>query len=356
MKPRLRVLVAEDSPVQRELLVLLLESDPAIEVVAAVRDGAEAVERTESLRPDVVLMDVHMPRLNGYSATRLIMARVPVPIVLVSATVDAAEMETSFEALAAGAVALLPKPAGPGHPEHEATASRLVQTVKSMAEVPVVRRWASRRAPEPGPLATGGPRPVQVVAIGASTGGPQVLAQLMRELPSTIAAPIIVVQHIAPGFVGGLAEWLTRMTTLRVQVATAGDPIRPRTVYLAPEGAHLELDRRRALVLTPPAPGDGFAPSVDRLFVSVAAVYGAEAAGVLLTGMGRDGANGLLRLRQVGAVTIAQDEASSIVFGMPGEAVRLGAAEWVLAPDQISRAIAALAVAPEKGSWRNGSS
>lgn len=338
----MRVLIAEDSAVARELLVLLLEGDPAIEVVGAVHDGAEAVERAESLRPDVVLMDVHMPRLNGYDATRLIMARAPVPIVMVSATVDPAEMASSFEALAVGAVALVPKPAGPGHPEHEATVGRLLQTVKSMAEVPVVRRWAARRTPPPAPVPS---RAVRVLAIGASTGGPQVIAQLMRELPAAFDPPILIVQHIAAGFVQGLAEWLARMTTLAVKVAVSGDPIRPRTVYVAPEGAHLEVGGARTLLLVPPAESDRIVPSVDRLFRSVAKIYGSDAAGVLLTGMGRDGAAGLLELRRAGAVTIAQDEASSVVFGMPGEAVKLGAAEWVLSPDQISRAIGALAIA-----------
>ena len=338
----IRVLIAEDSMVARELLVLVLESDPDLEVVGQARDGAEAVECAERLRPNVVLMDVHMPRLNGYDATRLIMARAPVPIVMVSATVDPAAMDASFEALAAGAVALLPKPAGPGHPEHAPTVERLLQTVKSMATVPVVRRWATRRPPDPPGVRT---RRLGVIAIGASTGGPQVLAQLMRELPAATDVAVLVVQHIATGFVLGLAEWLARTTTLSVKLASTGEAVRPRTVYVAPEAAHLEVDAGRKLVLAAPRADDGFVPSIDRLFRSIARVYGAEAMGILLSGMGRDGAEGLLALRKSGAITIAQDEASCVVFGMPGEAVKLGAAELVLSPDEISRAIGSLAVA-----------
>jgi len=342
----IRVLLVDDSATVREYLAYLLAEDPALEVVGTARDGLEAVEQAERLKPDVIVMDVHMPRMNGYEATRRIMERVPPPIVLVSASSSREEVAMTFEALKAGALTVVDKPTGPDHPKQAESARRLVETVKLMAEVKVVRRWPRRERPAAPSVPSVKPdRKVRLIAIGASTGGPQVVAEILRELPRQLGAPILVVQHIAPGFTVGLAEWLGQGTRLAVKLAEPGESVRPGTVYFAPEGSQMGVTKEGRIRLTKEAAEDGFCPSATYLFQSVAEAYGRSAIGILLTGMGRDGAEGLKRLREAGGVTIAQDKESSVIFGMPAEAVRLGAAAYVLSPTQVSEMICSLVTA-----------
>lgn len=343
----IRVLVAEDSAVTREFLVALLRGAPGFEVVGAARDGAEALEEAERLRPDVVVMDVHMPRMDGLEATRRIMASVPTPIVLVSAT-TLDEAALGFDALKAGAVAVSGKPAGPGHPDHDASARAFLETVRLMSEVKVVRRWPPREPRVAAGVPAAPERKVRLVALGASTGGPAALAQILGELPPDLEAPLVIVQHITPGFVSGLAEWLAKETRLRVKLAEPDEPVRSGAAYVAPDGVHMGIRPDGRIHLTPGPGGDGLCPSASYLFESVAEAYGRWAMGVLLTGMGRDGAAGLRRLRQAGGVTVAQDEATSVVFGMPAEAIRLEAAAYVLPPDGIARFIRTLGGRREK--------
>lgn len=340
---KVRVLVVEDSAVTREYLAYLLGEDPALEVVGTARDGLEALAQAERLKPDLILMDVYMPRRNGYEATRQIMERVPTPIVMMTASLGGEEASMTFEALKAGALAIVGKPGGLSHQDRERSAGQLLATVKLMAQVKVVRRWPQRdrRASAPTPSIAPG-RKVRIIAIGASTGGPAALAEILRELPHDLTVPITVVQHITPGFIAGMAEWLGRETGLTVKVAEPGEGVSPGRVYLAPTGLQMGLTHTGRISLTQALGDEGFCPSASYLFRSVAEVYGPSAIGILLTGMGRDGAAGLQRLREAGGVTVAQDEESSVVFGMPGEAIRLGAAEYVLPPGQIGRTICAL--------------
>jgi two-component system, chemotaxis family, protein-glutamate methylesterase/glutaminase len=333
----IRAIVAEDSAVTREFLVALLSAAEGFEVVAAVQDGVEAVAEIERLRPDIVLMDIHMPRMDGLEATRRIMAIAPTPIVLVTASFSRDEGSPSFEAIRAGALTVVGKPAGPGHPDHARSVQELVQTVRLMSEVKVVGRRPPRGHQETAlpPRA----RRVRVVALGASTGGPAVLAEILGGLDDETRAPILIVQHIAPGFTSGLVRWLAGETRLPVSLAEEGQPVRPASVYVAPDGLQMGMSADGRLRLEPGGSADPFCPSASHLFDSVAEACGASAMGVLLTGMGRDGAAGLGRLRTAGAITVAQDEGSSVVFGMPAEAVRLGAAEHVLPPREIVRLI-----------------
>lgn len=341
----IRVLLVEDSVVTREYLSHLLGQDPAIEVIGTARDGLEAVEQAQRLKPDLVLMDVHMPRMNGYEATRQIMERSPTPIVMISASLDQGEVAMTFAALEAGALTVLPKPVGPGHPLQADSTRKVVETVKLMAEVKVVRRWPRRDAPPPlpSPSLETGERRVRLVAIGASTGGPPAVAQILKGLPADLGFPILFVQHIAPGFAGGLVEWLRQVTPLAVKLAEPDEFVQAGTVYVAADGAQMGITRQGRIRVTNDAAPDGFCPSVSYLFESAAEAYGRGALGVLLTGMGRDGAAGLRRLRDAGGLTIVQDEESSVVFGMPQEAIRLGAAEKVLNPAEICQAIRSLA-------------
>jgi two-component system chemotaxis response regulator CheB len=331
----IRVLIAEDSAVTRAYLTFVLEEDPEITVAGGARDGGQAVELATELRPDVILMDVHMPVMDGYDATRLIMERAPTPIVMATASSNGIETRSAFRALEAGALILLDKPPGPFDPNAEASARELVRTVKLMSEVKVVRRWpvraAAAAAPAPAPRRT-----TRVVAIGASTGGPQVLAAILQALPAALAVPILLVQHITHGFVGGFVEWIRSLTPMDVVLGEAGDALRPGTIHVAGGAGHLGVTRDGGVAIDRGPAVNGFRPSISRLFDTVAEAYGDEAIGILLTGMGRDGADGLRRMRDAGALTIAQDEASSVVYGMPAEAARIGAAASVLEPAGIA--------------------
>lgn len=341
----IKVLVAEDSPTIRAFLTAILESEPDIRVVAAVADGDAAVEAARRLRPDVVTMDIHMPGLDGFSATREIMETAPVPIVIVSGAVQD-EMAATFKAVEAGALAFIRRPAGLGHDDHEREADALVTAVRLMSEVKVVRRW--KRPPTitqrgaAGPAAGSGERP-RVVAIGASTGGPLALQTILGGLPAGFPLPVLVVQHIAQGFVQGFADWLASGCTLPVTVAVEGEEVRGGHVYVAPDDRHMGLDAFGRIHLTDSPPEAGLRPAVGHLFRSVAAQHGGRSIGVLLSGMGADGAEDLCRLRALGAVTIAQDAASSVVHGMPGVAIERGGAGFVLAPAAIAGKLVELA-------------
>jgi two-component system, chemotaxis family, protein-glutamate methylesterase/glutaminase len=341
---RIRVLVAEDSLVSRQFLVHLLESDPRLHVVGAVADGQAAVDLVPRAPPDVVLMDLHMPRLDGFEATRRIMATRAVPIVICSATATVSDRSSTFRAMEAGAIACVEKPLGAGRDDFEALATHLLDTVKLMSEVKVVRRTTRPRVTRPLPGdGAGAPRRVQVVGIGGSTGGPPALQTILAALPKDFPVPVLVVQHISQGFLAGMAEWLDETTGLRVHIAAHETPPLPGHVYLAPDGFHLGVRADGVLRLARDAPEHGLRPAVSFLFRSLAEVHGPRAVGVLLTGMGSDGAAELKQLRDRGATTLAQDRDSSVVHGMPGVAIALGAATHVLPPDRIAATLAAVA-------------
>ena len=346
-----RVLVVEDSPVVREFLLHILGSDPEIEVVGTAETGEEALEAVERIRPDIITMDVHMPRMNGFDTTRRIMETHPTPIIIVSGTLDVAETASVFRAIEAGALAVLPRPSGIGHPEHEQSAADFVQTVKLMSEVKVVRRWPHLRPGKTLPAASPSAQvqrrtaqtDSQLVAIGASTGGPPALQIILSGLPKDFPFPIMIVQHIAAGFTQGFAEWLAQSSSLPVQLSVHGQQVVPGRVYVAPDGFHMTVGSDRRIWLDTGESENGLRPSVSRLFRSVAKAYGQSAIGVLLTGMGKDGAFELKLMREQGAVTIAQDKETSVVHGMPGEAIRLGGANYVLPPEKISIMLTSLA-------------
>ena len=337
-------LVVEDSRVIRDYLVHALEADPGIRVVGTAASGEEALASVAAHRPDVILMDLHLPGIDGLETTRRIMASHPVPIVICTASTTFDEVHTAMGALEAGALAALRKPGGYGDPGAETETAAIVTTLKLMSEIAVVRRWNRPRpvAPPVVPaVAVPAPRDVAghgaaVVAIGASTGGPPAILQLLSGLSAAFPAPILVVQHISPGFTAGFAEWLATASGLPTHVAQGGETPLPGHVYFAPDDRHLQVGQHGELRTTREEPHHGLRPSVGVLFRSVAERFGRQAVGVLLTGMGRDGAEELKLMADRGALTVAQDEESCVVFGMPAEAIRLGAARFVLPPRQIA--------------------
>jgi two-component system chemotaxis response regulator CheB len=343
----IRVLIVEDSQVEQQLLSHILGADAQIAVIGCADDGEKALLALEELQPDVITMDIHMPRLNGFATTRRIMESKPLPVIIVSGSYQANDAGKTFRALEAGALAIVRKPSGPGHSSYQKDAAELVRTVKMMSEIKVVKRWPQpcRGVPAPPLAAAGGritPEKIKVVAIGASTGGPTVIQEIFTALPKDLVVPVLVVQHMATGFMDHFVQWLSSTSGFPCHLASHGAALRPGHAYFAPDGYHLLTGRDRSIVLSDMCPEHGLRPSVARLFHSVAENYGDQALGILLTGMGRDGADDLKLLQSQGSVTIAQDQESSIIFGMPGEAIKLAAADFILPPEGIVQLLARL--------------
>jgi two-component system, chemotaxis family, protein-glutamate methylesterase/glutaminase len=326
---RIRVLVADDSELFREVLSRVIGADAGFEVVAVAADGNAAARLARELKPDVITMDLNMPDADGFSGIARIMAETPTPIMVLTA--NKAEV-VGFKALSLGALDILEKPEASA--DLEAYGAEIRSRLRLLSGVKVIRHLRGLREPKKG-------RRADVVVIGASLGGPRALATLLRGLPPTFPVGVAVVQHIADGFTEGLASWLTQECQLQVREAVDGDLLRPGHVLLAPSGHHLLIGEGRVRLFDGPAV-DTFKPSVTPLFLSAAKAYGPRACGVILTGMGHDGAAGLKVLHDAGGATLAQDEQSSAVFGMAKAAIDLGAVDRVLALEDIPRTLVAL--------------
>lgn len=374
----IRVFLVDDSPLALVMLQRLLATSPDIEVVGTARNGREALAAFERTKPQVICTDYHMPEMDGLALIQETMAVFPRPILVISSTIDPAERHKAFPLLSAGAVDVFAKPDTNTPFEHAAT--ELVQKIKLLSGVVVItRRLAGANAlglkagsvnavtvgtivtrPDAGSAVSGsavsGPVPpilpprkaslIRIVAVGASTGGPQVLQTIFSALPANFPCPIICVQHISQGFLSGLIEWLDAQCHLRVKIASHGEVALPSTIYFPQENTHLTLDNQGRLIYVYTPPVDGHKPSVTVTFDSVARHYGHSALGVLLTGMGADGAAGLESIMRAGGTTLVQDEASCIVFGMPRQAILRGAAHYVLPPDELTRSLIRLTSTP----------
>jgi two-component system, chemotaxis family, protein-glutamate methylesterase/glutaminase len=333
-KRPIRTLVAEDSPTVRRLLVEMLSSDPAFQVVGEAADGAEALQKAIELSPDLITMDVHMPNIDGIDATKAIMREAPTPILVVTAAAVRNDVELSMNAMQAGALMVVDKPVDPRSPAFEQQRDQLLTMAKAMSAVKVVRRWGETMAP--GRIRSTVPKlNIRLVAIGTSTGGPAALHRILTGLSSNFPVPIVVVQHIARGFVGGLAHWLSLNSPLSVKVATDQERLRAGVVYLAPDNNHFGMTSDGRIRLSSAPPVGGFRPSADYLFEAAGSAFGADVLGVILTGMGRDGVRGLETIHARGGRVIAQDETSSIVYGMAQEAVKAGVVDEILPLESI---------------------
>ncbi len=336
----IRILVVDDSTLIREVLVAMLQTEPELRVIGQAHDGREAIQLTASLRPDVITMDIHMPLMNGLEAIRQIMSTTPTPIAVVAGGLREGEQDFAAEALAAGALTVVEKPHGLAQSDYEAIHGQLVAAIRLIAGVELVTLSGN----VPGEFGKG--QKPKVIAIGASTGGPGVLHRIFQGLPQGFSLPIVVVQHITAGFGAGFVRWLNDATQIEVRLARDGDALMPGRALIAPEAQHLTVehacrpgDNGRAggcVRLDSSPPVHGLRPSATRLFNSVAQVYRSAAVGILLTGMGSDGAEGLECLWRAGGYTVAQDEASCVIFGMPKVAIEKGIVRQVLTPDEIT--------------------
>lgn len=338
----LRILIVDDSPVARGMLTEILSAVPDFEVVGAAVNGSEAVQMVENLRPDIVTMDVQMPRMNGYEATREIMTTHPTPIVVVSGSMGSEDVEKSIQSLDAGALTVVGKPPSPNSPNFEKQCVSLVSTLRTMAAVRVIRRHrprsielldedfdAKRSSLRPS-------TPLKLITIAASTGGPQALRDVLQILPADFPVPILIVQHISDGFGDGLRDWLNAVSNVEVVSATAGAKAKPGVAYIAQEGAHCGIDSRGIIERIDRAPLGSFRPSATVLFESASRAFGRSHLAVILTGMGNDGVDGLRAVKQTGGSVIAQNEASCVVYGMPKAANDAGLTDLVLPLDEIA--------------------
>lgn len=336
----IRVLVVDDSAVVRQSTKFILESDPELQVVGEAGNGMDALTLAERCKPDVITMDLQMPRMDGLEALREIMSAQPVPVLIVTGLDLEREAQLSTQAKQLGAVAVLKRPTGFGDPAQKTFASQLVRQVKAMSAIKVVRHVKTHSTSSNPPLSAStrtmpAVKP-ELLAIGASTGGPAALHVVLGALASDFPLPIVITQHISFGFIDGFASWLNDACKLQVLVAKQGDRLEAGKIYLAPDDVHLRVERFGRLMLSDSIPVGGHRPAVNVMFQSVAESYGAAALGVLLTGMGADGADGLFAMRRAGAITIAQDEVSCVVFGMPKEAIKLGGAVHVARLERIA--------------------
>ena len=340
-KGPIRVLLVDDSPSVRAMLRAMLEADPGIRVVGEAGDGKQAIAMTKALQPNVVTMDLQMPVMGGLEAIGEIMADAAVPILVVSGQADAGQ---AYAAISSGALDVMSKQdLGQGPP--------LVAKVKLLAGVRVITHVRAR--PQPLPLPPPAKKPgdesfALVFAIAASTGGPQALAEVLAALPSEFPSPVLVAQHISAGFAAGLAEWLDLQCPLPVRLARDGDTLQPGVVFISPSEHNLAVARGGRLQLEPGDPSQIYHPSCDRLLSSLADAYGKRSVGVILTGMGSDGVAGIARIAQAGGLTLAQDQVSSVVFGMNAEAIRRGHAREVLALGELAKRMCGLAAAADR--------
>lgn len=355
---RIRVVIVDDSPLARALLRSFLEEEGDIEVVGEAGNGRQAVGMVCELKPDLVTMDIEMPVMGGLEAIEEIMHTRAVPILVVSSVADA---RNALQAVNLGALEVIGKPRCT--PE---AAAEFTSRIRMLARVPVIthlriRPSSSLPPPAASLPATGREAPLagsayrHVVAIASSTGGPQALARILPALPADFPCPILVAQHISDGFAQGMADWLGSLCALPVRLAREGEIILPGHLYLSPSEQHLAVTPTRRLTLRERAGNDLYHPSCDVLLHSVADVFGTAAVGIILTGMGHDGADGLSAIRKAGGATLAQDEATSVIFGMNQVAIERGAAQQVLPLEEIAGYLRRIAQAGSSGSRREWS-
>lgn len=340
----IKILIVDDSDTEIAILRNLIEAESDMQVVATARNGAEAVRLTNKLKPDLITMDILMPVMDGFEAIRLIMSQTPTPIVVISSKANDEELDTTFRALQAGALSVLEKPRDITAPSFKMTRKHMMDTLRGMAEIKVIRRRFHTKKNHKPPISSPkfDSRAFELIAIGSSVGGPQALINILSKLPEQFPLPIVVVQHMTKGFINGFTKWLNDKIKLTVKKIENGDVLQKGHVYFASDDYHFEVhrkDRKLIAKLIKSKSVAGFCPSITVLFSSVAKACGKNAVGILLTGMGYDGAQGLLDIKTAKGHTFIQDENSAVVFGMAGVAQSMGAVDKVVELDNIGEYI-----------------
>ncbi len=344
-------MIVEDSNTTREMLIYSFAAESDIEVVGVAQDGQEAVAMAKTLRPNVILMDINMPRLNGYEASRIIMNESPTPILLMSATWDIGEVEKIVNSMHIGILGVYEKPYGPGHPQYKALYDRIVEDVRLMSDVKVIRRLGNNVKKEESDIKpkqnVKDERNYRVVLIGSSTGGPPILHTILKSLDSNYPLPILVAQHMSGSFIDTFIQWLDSECAVRVKKAEDGEKALAGNVYVAPENYHITLQNDRIRLLKADE-NDLYVPSVSKLFSSVSQWNAQETVAILLSGMGSDGSDEICKLKLNGAIAIAQNKETSVVFGMANEAIKKGGIDFILSPQGIAEFLSALKLTKRK--------
>ncbi|MFA6145379.1 MAG: chemotaxis protein CheB [Sulfurimonas sp.] len=342
----IRVMIVEDSATVREMLVYLFASEPDIEVAGVAKDGEEAVAMVSKLKPDIILMDINMPRLNGYDAAQKIMENDPTPILLMSATWDINEIDRIVKSMHIGVLGVYEKPYAPSHPRFQELYNKILLDIRLMSDVKVVRRWnhtdnskSDFKSIQKRECA----KPCSFIMIGSSTGGPPVLHDILKALPRDYPLPILIAQHISGEFIESLIEWLNGECALNIKKAQVGEKISAGNVYIAPAKYHLALKGDR-ITLIEAQEKELSVPSISKLFASALQEHPSQAVAILLSGMGSDGSEEMKKLKDAGAITIGQNEATSVVFGMANEAIKMGGIEFILSPEGITELLLSMQI------------
>lgn len=330
----IRVMLVEDSVTSREMLIHAFGWQEDMDLAGVAANGEEAIGMVGRVKPDIILMDINMPIINGYEASKIIMNEHPTPIILMTATWDLDEVKPILQSMNLGVLGVYEKPYGPTHPEYETMIGKIMEALRLMSEIRVVRRTQTGVRPRKVDLPVDAQQASRVVLVGASTGGPPVLHTILKALPSDFPLPILIAQHMNSDFIDSFAQWLDGQCGLKVKQAASGESIRAGMVYIAPKNHHITLNGQQIRLL-PSNAKEHYVPSVSRLFASADTRHAGEVLAILLSGMGSDGAAEITQLKRAGALTVAQDEASSVVFGMAHEAVKKDGIRLILSPEGI---------------------
>lgn len=346
LPPSIKVLLVEDSPIALEILQRIFSSSADVTVVGTARDGKQALDMIPNTQPDVICADLFMEKMDGLELTRQVMAKYPRPILVISNAVQSTDQDNIFRLLQAGAVDVFPKPKTGSPSDYEKVKTTLIDKIKVLSGVRVFTKplrdtavikiiadspaIAPVKSSPPINLRDTSPYRFKVLTIGASTGGPNAFGKILSHFPNNFPMPVICAQHISEGFLEGFVNWLNVHCSLKVKIAQVGEIPKQGTIYFAPETQHLEIDSRGKFSYSKDIQANAYRPSITTLFRSIARFYGDTCMAVLLTGMGNDGAEGMKAICDAGGLTIAQDESSSVIFGMPKEAIALGAARYIL--------------------------
>jgi two-component system chemotaxis response regulator CheB len=338
-KNSIKVLIVDDSEISRELLAYLIGMDPDLSVIGLAENGEDALRRIQQNRPDVILTDLEMPIMNGFQLTSRLMNTNPIPIIVVSGAYNPSEIAAAFDAMDAGALAIIEKPKGIGDAQYLDTARFVTETIKTLAQVKLSKNLEKplevKRDIETSE-AKWNNHPFDAIGIGASVGGPKAIRSILSQLSTDFPRPIFVVQHITAGFLEGFVQWLKGSSTLNVKIAAHGETPEQNTVYICPDNMVMRIQLDNTISLAPISNDQGSSHSISELFQSMAITYGGDSIGVLLTGVGADGAEGLLEMKNAGALTIVQNQETSIKFDMPKNAIDIEAAVKVLPLEQIA--------------------